>query len=227
MQTDKPVLALFDFCETLIKFQTGDAFVHFCREKTGSWRMKAIQRLTRVLRSLRVFTVLGILAPKRPWHKQMVLSQLKGIPYEKLNELAKAYLSERLLPSMVPVVKEKLLQHIARHDRIWIVSGGYDAYISKFANHFGIDGILASRIGFDHNGKCTGRLLGMDCMGLNKVRLLENKIGDARSNYHIVGYSDSKSDLPFLNYVDEGYVISHNESQQWAKDNSLKEIIWD
>ena len=42
-----------------------------------------------------------------------------------------------------------------------------------------------------------------------------------------IAYSDSKSDLPLLLMVKDGYVISKNKSQIWSVENKLKEILWE
>ena len=46
--------SLFDFCETLVTFQTADAYVHYIRRKTGNRRMILLDGLHRLLKTFRV-----------------------------------------------------------------------------------------------------------------------------------------------------------------------------
>ena len=82
---------------------------------------------------------------------------------------------------------------------------------------------MSSQIEFK-NGVCTGLIKGLDCMRNNKVVLLNNKY--KRTDFFSVAYSDSITDLPFLKWVDEGWVVSKYKSQLWPKKYALKEIIW-
>ena len=63
-------------------------------------------------------------------------------------------------------------------------------------------------------------------MRSNKVILIKKKFGDMLDIVDTIAYSDSKSDLPLLLMVKDGYVISKNKSQIWSVENKLKEILW-
>ena len=72
-----------------------------------------------------------------------------------------------------------------------------------------------------------GAFRGLDCMCSNKVILIKKKFGDKLDILDTIAYSDSKSDLPLLLMVKDGYVISKNKSQIWSVENKLKEILWE
>ena len=72
-----------------------------------------------------------------------------------------------------------------------------------------------------------GTFRGLDCMRSNKVILIKKKFGDMLDIVDTIAYSDSKSDLPLLLMVKDGYVISKNKSQIWSVENKLKEILWE
>lgn len=215
-------LVIFDFCGTLISFQTADRYVHFCLErlkdnKAVQWRHKVIK----LMDLLRVFKIYNHIRPINNWRKRMILWQLKGVEYEKCDLLAASYFKEELLPNVVQPIVELLKKHLAIKDRVCILSGGYDIYIKYFAQHYGVKEILCSKIAFC-NGKCLGKMDGKDCMRENKLEYIRPYI----EGINTICYTDSKSDLPLLELVDEPIVISHGGSQQWAENRNYKQIIW-
>ena len=74
--------------------------------------------------------------------------------------------------------------------------------------------------------KLTGFFLGKDCLFQQKVVLIEKYIKDNHLKFsETIAYSDSKTDLPLLQWADEAIVVSKNESQAWASSYGFKEII--
>lgn len=215
-------LVIFDFCGTLIRFQTADRYVKFCVERlkennTVQWRCGLIKMMD----TLRIFKIYYHIRPKNNWRKQMVLWQLKGVPYDKCDALAKAYFEEELLPNIVPPLVELLKKHIDAKDRVCILSGGYDIYIKYFAQYFGVKEIICSKIAFE-NDICSGKMEGLDCMRENKLSYIKPLMVGAS----IICYTDSQSDLPLLKLVDEPIVVSRIIPQQWATQQNFKQIIW-
>ncbi len=222
-------LVFFDFCETLISFQTADCYVDFCRERVHKFRMQLLQFVTEVLTYLQFFKIMNRFIPNNTIRKRLILYQLKGLSYWELDRLAKVYYEECLSPSIIPEIQERLLKHIELGDSVWIVSGGYDIYIKYFVADFHLAGYVSTKIAFSKEGICRGTFDGIDCMRENKVYLLKQCLGSVLSNEEIktLAYSDSSSDLPLLLMVSEGYVVSKGKTQEWSKQNSLKELIWE
>lgn len=215
-------LVIFDFCGTLIRFQTADRYVQFCVERLKD--NKAVQCrhfMIRIMDKLRVFKIYNHIRSRNNWRKKMVLWQLKGVPYKECDQLAKDYFAEELVPNVVQPLIAKLKEHLTNGDRVCILSGGYDVYIKYFAQYFGVKDIISSRIAF-FDGKCLGRMDGKDCMRKNKLEYIRPLI----KNVKTICYTDSKSDLPLLEMVDEPIVVSHEVSQRWAEKRNYKQIIW-
>lgn len=220
MPTNK--LVIFDFCGTLISFQTADRYVKFCMEHLKDNKVvQCRRRLVQMMDKLRVFKICNHVIPGNNWRKRMILWQLKGVQYDICDKWAKAYFEEELLPNVVQPVVKKLKGHLANGDRVFILSGGYDIYIKYFAQYFGIEEAISSKIAFQ-DGVCLGKMDGKDCMRENKVEYIRPYLG---SEYTIC-YTDSQSDLPLLQLVDEPVVVSHDSSQHWAENHKYKQIIW-
>jgi len=220
-------VALFDFCETLVSFQTADEYVHYCRHKLNSRWMSGINFIHQALTKIYAIRTLSKIFPHASINKRLVLFQLYGIPYEVLDQLALTYYNERIKPHIIQPILAELIEKREQGYKIWILSGGYDIYIKYFVCEYNLEGFVSSQIGFSNRNICSGRMSGLDCLWGNKIYLFtkcipENDV-DLSQSY---AYSDSKTDLPMLKWVDKGVVVSKETSQEWAKKNNLTEIIW-
>ena len=220
----KSKIAFFDFCETIVDFQTADAFVDFVRERTGNSRMVWMNRCHTVLSKVKIIKIAEKLTGYRhSINKQLKLLQLRGFEYTLLDNLAKEYYQKRLKPHFIDQLLSELLNKKEQGYEIVLVSGGYSIYLKYFAEEYCVNKVISSSIGFKRN-ICTGKFGSIDCLNENKVILLES-IYD-RQNLECIAYSDSITDLPLLTWVDEGYVVSRGRSQKWSYENKLNEIVW-
>lgn len=221
---NKSKVALFDFCETIANFQTADAYVNFVREKLNDKRMCRLERIHNYLRKMRVIYFLEkITGYKYSINKRFKLWQLRGHSMVELQRLARDYYQERIVPNFIPDLLNKLLELREQGYSIFLVSGGYDIYLRYFVDEYALAGLISTRIGFKFN-RCTGKFDGIDCLRDGKVKLL-NHYFNSKPNYSMA-FSDSISDLPFLKWVNEGFVVSRDCTQKWAKKNNLNEIVW-
>lgn len=218
--------ALFDFCETLVNFQTADAYVRYVIEKSPTIHSIRWGKFLRLLRGLKLIQIAERLTFHRiSLNKQLTLFLLKGKSYKELDKLAKEYYEECIKPNYIQNIYKIMKEKKVTGYNIAIVSGGYDIYLKYFVEEHHLQALVSTRIGFKGN-VCTGRFAGIDCLRSGKVVLLDAFWGSKRPKAYVEAYTDSKTDLPFLKWADVGYVISKNHSQNWAKNNQLKEIIW-
>lgn len=221
-------LAFFDFCETLVSFQTADAFVDYVRKKDGTPRMLWLDKLLSILIKFRIIAVFNKLSPNATLGKNLKLLQLRGFSYAKLDQLAALYYQEMIKPNLIkPLIAE--MQRLAQLDyEIILVSAGYSIYLKYFAADYQITNILSSEIAFKKPGNlCSGIILGKDCIRAEKVKRIDVFFAFQHIDYsECISYSDSISDLPMLQLTGKGVVVSRNQTQAWSHENNLKEIIW-
>lgn len=217
-------VALFDFCETLANFQTADAYVDFVRENLNDKRMWRLERIQNFLRKIKLIRVAEKLTKyKYSINKRIKLWQLRGIAVDDLQNLADRYYEERIKPDIISGLLERLLTLKKQGYSVFLVSGGYDFYLRCFAEEYELSGVISTRIGVK-NGICTGMFDGIDCLRDGKIYLL-NKYFTIKPKYS-VAFSDSISDVPFLNWATKGYVVSKKKHQEWIDDYNFNEIIW-
>lgn len=221
----KKKIAFFDFCETIVNFQTADAFVDFVREKTQSKIMQRKETVRSWLHSHYFFTILGLISfAKYPINKKIKLAQLRGFTRDKLEQFAKEYYQAVIKPNFIDHILNRMLELQNNGYEIVIVSGGYDIYLRYFAEEYNINNVISTRIGFDRNDVCTGTFDGLDCLYKNKVRLLDEIY--EKDNIHSIAFSDSSSDIPFLMWAESAYVVSKGQHQRWQDNYKFNEIIW-
>ena len=218
-------VAFFDFCETLVDFQTADAFVDFVRRKDSNVWMNSLERIQLLLRRIHVIQVLEILTKhKYSLNKRFKLLQLRYKKRDELEDLAKRYYEDEIKPHFISKLLSILEAEQLAGSKVCLISGGYNLYLKYFVEEYHIDHLISTRIQF-RNNTCTGMFDGLDCLRENKILLL-NMFYHNKNEFQSRSYSDSISDLPLLKWTNEGYGISRRESQEWISKNNLKEIIW-
>ena len=217
-------LAIFDFCETVVKYQTADRFVDFIVAKAKSKSSFWIG-ISNFLGN-RIFTIfMGKFFPKLNFGKRVKWLKIRGLDTDELKYLSEIYAQE-IKKDVVHEVVDKIQWHKSNSHHLVIISGGYENYLIYFKEIFGFDGVLGTQIA-EGNGKLKGEFDGSDCMFEEKVYRLqaylkENKL-QVEESYC---YTDSITDLPILQYSNHPYVISYKNSQTWAEKNEFKQIIW-
>jgi len=216
---------IFDFCETLVDFQSADRFINRILDNRSVDKNKFWKQISRFL-SCRFFNLgFNKFFPALIYGKRMKLLGIRGITKSDIDAAAIQYQKE-LNKNLIKPLNQLLTEHIQKGDYLVIVSGGYTPYIEEFSKGKGIQKVFATKIRFKNN-KCLGVFDGKDCMREEKRILVKNYIKKEKIIYSkSICYSDSKSDLPIMEWVDEGIVISKDKSQYWAKEYGFKEIIW-
>ena len=221
-------LALFDFCETLVSFQTADAFIDYVRSKESSLYMRLLNTILIALSMAKVIAFINKLFPNSGISKRIKLLQLRGFTFNKLDILAEFYYREVIKPNLIDTVVSKMKECTQQNYEVSIVSAGYFQYLKFFAKDFNIKHLIATEIEFDKMGKrCLGTISGKDCIHVEKINRINEYFDGQKVEYKkSISYSDSITDLPLLTMTGEGVVVSRTRSQSWSHLYKFKEIIW-
>lgn len=208
-------IALFDFCGTLVNFQSGNPYVFHVLDNQSNFLLNTKNCFRKI--KLKLFKKFN----KNYSDKIDILKLLKGFSKNYLEDMALDYYIRKVRPHFYLKVVNKMLDLKNAGYKIYVVSGGYTIYLKYFIQEFGLDGVIATDIKFDKNNKCLGIFDGKDCIKnekLNRIQFLLNK-----DYTDIVGFTDSIWDLPMLNVCNKKYVVAHKE-KSWALKNNC-EII--
>jgi phosphatidylglycerophosphatase C len=103
----------------------------------------------------------------------------------------------RLSPELRAAVDE----HLAAGDVVWLASASIDPVVAAVARRVGAHGAVATTLA-DADGRLTGRYLGRNCKGEEKLRRLDEVLPGGWRD-HAVAYSDSTADRPLMDAVAE------------------------
>jgi HAD superfamily hydrolase (TIGR01490 family) len=202
---------LLDVCDTLVNFQTANAFTEYVIKKKFPLRRFQLFLFRKIFNN---FILRKILIKLGFSLKLMQLSLIKGIQKDELNELAKRFFKQMILPSLNNDVLDFLKQY--KSADVIIVSGGYDIYLRFLAEYIDASYLIASELDFSSQGKFTGNLKGVDCMGINKViKLFDAGLLDKLKFEETAVLSDSISDLPLFSLGK--YKIAVNPDRELKK----------
>jgi phosphatidylglycerophosphatase C len=185
-------VAAFDFDETLTR---RDTVVPFLRRLAGD-RGLALGLMSRSHR----------LAPVAMRRNRDVLRAMatdlvfRGRPIGEVEEQAREYGDQIYAVGLRPDTAARLAWHRDAGHRVVIVSASYEHYVHVVGEHLGVDAVLATRLEIDTE-RCTGRLLGPNCRGPEKVVRLQRWLADqdlTLDHVTLWAYGDSSSDRELL-----------------------------
>ena len=208
-------IALYDFCDTIVSFQTANPFVLFVLNK--------MERGKLFLKIISLKCVNGFLSKHWRVEKAILLYQLKGIEYIKLKELAGEYYKEMIYSHLHHPVLNNIDKLKKEGYKIYVVSGGYKIYIEYFVKQFGLDGVIANELQ-EKKGLFTGRLQQKDCMGEAKLERIKSYFSECIFD-DVICVSDSISDLPMLRWGNKGIVISKTAHRKWPDEYGFDQIV--
>ena len=221
----KQKIAFFDFCETLINFQTADRFIHFIREKENNFLMNLKEFLRKILIKTRFLYLLENFGIEY-LNKKMVLWQIKGFDSQKIKKYSKQFHEEKIKPGIIKKVFSEMKKLKKKDYAIYIVSAGYDIHIKDFVDEFELDGLICTKVLFKKN-ICQGKFDGLNCVGRNKIKLILDFFqGTDFDKEKAIAYGDSIKDIPLLKWVGKGIIVSKDKPNNWAKKYGLRELIW-
>ena len=196
---DGTPVAAFDFDGTLSR---RDTFLPFLQRVCGA------QRLYRALaRSGPALSRMAVGRADRDAVKDALLVRLlAGHPAEQLAEQGVAYAeflrsSDRLRPDTVARARD----HLDRGHQVVVVSASPSLYLEPLARDLGFEAALATRLEVDEAGCITGRMLGGNCRGPEKVARLEAWLAGRAPRLY--AYGNSSGDRELLARADVGVMV--------------------
>ncbi|MBE9036161.1 HAD family hydrolase [aff. Roholtiella sp. LEGE 12411] len=138
------------------------------------------------------------------WAKEALLTYfLSGKEETKFYQLAKQFALEKIPTLLCPEALQRLQWHQAQGHRLILVSASLEAYLLPWAEKMGFEQVAGTQLEVEDN-RLTGRILGKNCYGQEKVERLRTVLGEL-SQYNIYAYGDSRGDQELLAVSDHPY----------------------
>jgi len=188
-------LALFDFDGTIT---TREMFPDFMRFSVAPRRLAAGKVLLAPwIGGYRMGVVSGNRVRSRIVH-----FGFRGVPEASVREAGQAFARD-VLPGVVrPVALDRIRWHQAQGDRVVVVSGSLDFYLSPWCQAQGLE-LICSRLETS-DGRLTGRYLGEQCVGESKARRVRAGC-DLAAFRTVYAYGDTHEDLQMLALAEKKY----------------------
>ncbi len=107
----------------------------------------------------------------------------------------------------------QIVQHKQNGDVIVLATASNDIHAVPIAKALGIEHVVATRAEVDANGGLTGRILGPNCYGADKLDMIKAALAAKAATFtdaKTVAYSDHHSDLPMLEWAGQGVAVNPN-----------------
>ena len=121
---------------------------------------------------------------------------LAGAPLDGLMEAAEAFADHVVAHRLRPEVRAKVDWHRAEGHELVLVSASPELYVTPIGRRLGFDTVLATRLEVGADGRLTGRLVGPNCRGPEKVMRLREWRGEGLALAY--AYGDSAGDREML-----------------------------
>jgi HAD superfamily hydrolase (TIGR01490 family) len=181
-------IAFFDFDGTIT---TGDSLAAFIRFQHGNAGFIAgLIPLIPVIIGFRA----GII--DRQYAKEKLMSAFfSGIPASTFSQLADSFAREKIPAMIRPPAMEKLNWHKQQGHEVVIVSASPTHWVEPWCSMQGF--ICISTELETRDGKITGKIIGKNCYGEEKVKRIREKFSLSEYN-DIYAYGDTSGDRPML-----------------------------
>lgn len=194
-ESDRKVIAAFDFDGTITKYDTLLYFIWFA---VSFYRVLA--------GTIAMVPFLGMykmkFIPNYKAKERLFKIYFGGYQIDKFNVLSSEF-SKKIDQIINPLALEKIKWHQEMGHEVIIISASAENWISPWATSQGIKTVLATRLEVKNN-RITGTFLTKNCHGQEKVNRLLDRYPD-RSSYVLYAYGDSNGDKELLSIADHSF----------------------
>lgn len=149
-------------------------------------------------------------------YNEFVADFLSTQSMDELQVYRQEYLDTWIIPNMRPKALEQIKHHKNQGDTVVVISATNDFVVKPIANLFGVDDAhtMATALEIKDNSY-TGKVAGRPNFKEGKLYHLGEFIKRCQDSNitfdKTIAYSDSKNDLPLLNFADEAVCITPDD----------------
>ncbi|MBW8686901.1 HAD family hydrolase [Chitinophaga rhizophila] len=191
----KPAIAFFDFDGTITRRDTLFEIIRFQKGNGALYRGLA------VLAPALALMKCGIISKQRA--KEIVLQYFfRSTPVEQFREKCAAFCQDTLPGLIRETARKEIREHLSKGHRVVVVTASAQEWVKPWADSEGIE-CIGTQLEVKE-GKITGRILGVNCNGEEKVRRIRQQY-DLPAFGDIYAYGDTSGDRPMLQMATFGY----------------------
>jgi phosphatidylglycerophosphatase C len=194
--TQLPVVAVFDFDGTLTRRDTLLPFLRLVAGRSRFWL--GIIFMSPVLAGYALKLI-----PNWRAKESLLTHFLGGRPERQSCHIAEQFAIKEIPNQLRTETVKRLLWHQSQNHQTILVSASLEIYLLPWAKTMGFDQAIGTQLDVQ-NGRITGRILGRNCYGAEKVKRLQAVLGDL-SQYCIYAYGDSRGDRELLEVANYPY----------------------
>ena len=203
--TPRPVVAAFDFDGTLTRH---DTLFPFLLHIAGP--VKFLNKII-VLSPELLSYALGLM--RNDVAKIKVLRCfLANMDMDTLQQHALQFAENKLPMMQRNEAMQRFQWHKKQGHRCVVVSASLEIYLRPWASKAGFDNILGSQLEQIDNNRTSGKLLGENCFGPEKMRRLQALLGP-RKGYTLYAYGDSRGDKELLSAANYPFYKKFNDDE--------------
>jgi phosphatidylglycerophosphatase C len=131
--------------------------------------------------------------------ERLLARTLGGRAHSEIADAGAAY-GHAIVRTVTPEMRRRVAWHRDEGHELVIVSASLDVYVDAAARELGIAHALSTSLHVDDEGRVTGRMLGGNCRGDEKVARLRTHIGD--DDVVLWAYGNSSGDEAMLALAD-------------------------
>lgn len=180
-------IAAFDFDGTCVK---KDTFFPFLLQQE-----QHVKKCLLTLFHLRSLT-------RRGWKEALFTAFFQNTSVASFHEAATRFWQENLEHLLRTDVMSLLYQEKAAGKTIVVVSANLELFLSMLPKSFPLDVLIATKAEVK-SGHLTGKLLGPNCRGAEKVKRFQEVFGETAA-YHLTYYGDSRGDREMIQLAHKG-----------------------
>ena len=214
--------AFFDLDRTLISHSSSLALARPFRSRGLIGRRQVLKAAL----AQRVFVRFGAGQRRVGQTADSAMSILRGLPVEVMREIAADAWEPVLKPLVYREALEAAEEHRKRGEPVFIVSAALQEVVEEISRRLDFDGAIASRAEAE-DGVFTGRL-GRRLYGRAKVDALAEVAASREIELEASsGYSDSASDVPFLEALGRPVAVNPDRVlRRYAGDRGWPIVRW-
>ena len=162
------------------------------------------------------------------WLKERALGSIAGGATPMLierhsRELVNYILKSKLRSGAIAALE----QHRAAGHHLILATASFDFYTQILAKQLSFDNVVCTIAERDDHRCLTGKILGKNCYGDEKLRRIAEVLEGTRNEWHVIVYTDHHSDLPLLEWADSPRVVNPSaKMRRIAKKRGYTILDW-